>query len=169
MLEGSRIWTGNARISGRSVDAGAYEVQFTDPAMKGYPQAAFGSTGVQLAHRGCVPVCLDSGEDLKEAVVTFQVPLVLLSAVPVAPEIESATILGEPVLRLTARPGQVLRGPSTWRICASRFRAEDRRLSCRWRWCRVRGLRPDGVAVNNTQTAGASGRVVAVGEEPLLK
>jgi hypothetical protein len=118
-------------------------------------------------------VYLESGEDLTEVIITAEAPPVRLagfSIMPVAPEIESASILSwRPVLRLTTLPGQVLRGPKhVANLCFTVMNLPPSAF-LPVHVIRVRARRADGLVVENTPTWGGSSRIVGIGCEPLLE
>jgi len=136
--------------------------------MKGYPQAAFGSTVGTARAQGLRAGVLGFRRRSEGSGRNFSGPAGTSQRVPVAPRLNRQLSLGS----LCEADGATRAGPPRPKHVADLcFTVPSRGPSAflPLEVVRVRGLRPDGVAVNNTQTAGASGRVVAVGEEPLLE
>jgi hypothetical protein len=169
---GPKDLDGNQRVSGGKVDIGAYEFQFTDQEV---PHANVGSEVVKSGEHGCLPVYLESSDELTDLAVTFESAqgLSISSASPVGTEVQSAVVdrlnSNQAVLRVKAKPGQVLRGPKhVANVCFALWSGQPSAF-LPLQVVSVRGLRPDAVAVNNNVIEGGSGRVVAIGNEPLLE
>ena len=137
-------------------------------------QVSLGRGVAQASQVDCLPYFMTSSDGLTSLVTTIAFPAGVFSAIqfePTAAEIQLATVTSitatSAVLRLTPFAGQLIQGPKQLgRICLTIAPNEPSGFA----WVRVAGLLGQangGVAIGNT--SGDAGRMVVVGEEPLLE
>lgn len=160
---------GNRRISGGVVDIGAYEFQLSGL------QAGLGRVVAQPGRGACMPVHFESNDPLTNLTVTFQVPsgrFISFSAVAAAPEVESAVITSvaedQVVLTVTARTGQMLRGPARHaaNLCFTLATPQPSAF-LPLQIVDIGGFGPDGIPLGGSE--GGDGQVVVIGDEPMLE